>query len=73
MRGLSQLGFFLSHRISFQIDFVSIVDNAIQDGVSQRWVLNELMPMIYGELTGDQGRPESVAIVDDFQEISTLF
>ena len=29
--------------------------------------------MIYGELTGDQGRPEAVAIVDELQQISALF
>jgi len=29
--------------------------------------------MIHGELSGDEGGPEAVAVVDEFQEISALF
>jgi len=49
------------------------VDNAIKDRVSKGWILDEVVPVIYGELTGDQGGPESVPIVDDLQQISALF
>jgi hypothetical protein len=49
------------------MDFISVVNNAIQDCIRKSWVLNEFVPMIYGKLTGDQGGPEGVTIVDDFQ------
>jgi hypothetical protein len=73
VRGRSQLGSFLSHGISFQIDFVSIVDNAIEDRIGDGGVLNEFMPVIYGKLAGDKSGAKAVAVIDEFQEIAALF
>ena len=45
---------FFAHRFSFQIDSVRVVNQAIQDGISQGGIADNFMPVIYGQLTGNQ-------------------
>jgi hypothetical protein len=49
------------------------MDDAVENGVSQRGITDDFMPAIDGDLAGDQQRPPVVAIVDDLEQITTLF
>jgi hypothetical protein len=51
---------------------VGVVDEAVEDGVGGGGASDDLMPMLDRQLTGDDGRSALVAIVDDFEEITTL-
>lgn len=39
---------------AFQFDAVGAVDDAVQDGISQSHIADDLMPAGYGNLAGDQ-------------------
>jgi hypothetical protein len=58
-----------SHGISFQVKFVSVVYKAVEYGVGQGWVADDLMPMLHGVLAGHEGRPRIVAFLDDLQQV----
>ena len=46
-----------------------IVKEAVQDRVSERGVSHDFVPVIDGDLAGEQGAPASVAVVEHLQEI----
>ena len=49
------------------------MDDAVENGVSQGRIANDLMPAIGRELAGDQQGSPVIAIVDDLEQITTLF
>ena len=51
---------------------MSIVSDAVQYGIAERRVGNNVVPLFHGDLTCDQQRSFIVAIIDDFEEISAL-
>ena len=50
---------------------MGIVDEAIEHGVGIGGISNEQMPLVHGELAGDDGGAMTVAIFEDFQEVVT--
>jgi hypothetical protein len=58
---------FLSHRSSFELNSVSIVNQPVHDGVGDGWVPDMIMPMINRELTGNQGGFATRSVFDHFQ------
>ena len=44
----------------------------IEDRIAKRGVADELVPVVDGHLTGEEGGPPAAAIFDDFQEIAAL-
>ena len=50
---------------------MSIVDEAVQDGVGVGGVPNDLMPGRQGELGGDDRRPSAVSLLENFEQIVT--
>jgi hypothetical protein len=67
-------GFFLwfAQGLAVEGEAVRSVHEAVEDGISDRGVDDHLVPVIDGELTGDDGRAAAVAIVDDFEQIAAL-
>ncbi len=49
------LGNKLAHAFSLQDKAVSIMDEAVEDGVSQGWIADHIMPVLDGNLAGDDG------------------
>jgi|GEM_PF-6386210 len=45
---------------------MSIVDDPIEDGVGQGWISDKLMPLVDGELAGNDGRGPTEAIIHNF-------
>jgi hypothetical protein len=58
--------------VAFELDAVSIVNDAIQDRVAEGWVGNDIVPLRQGDLACDQERSLVVAIIDDLEKIATL-
>ena len=51
---------------------MGVMDEAIQDGVSQGGIADGLMPVLDRKLAGDDGRAAAMAIFEDFQQIASL-
>jgi hypothetical protein len=63
-------GVLLSHAFSGELKAVSVVNEAIQDGVAQSGVADDIVPMFDGDLAGDDGRGATVAIIEDLQKVA---
>ena len=51
---------------------MGVVHEPVEDGVAEGGVANDVVPVIDGELAGDECRAASVAVLEDLEEISTL-
>jgi hypothetical protein len=51
---------------------VGVVDEAVEDGIGKSGVADDGMPVVEGELAGDEGGPPSVAILEKFEHIVAL-
>ncbi len=49
---------------------MSVVNEAVQDGVAQGGVADDVVPMFDGDLAGDDGRGATVAIIEDLQKVA---
>ena len=65
-------GFDLAHRRAIELEAVGVVDNAIQYGVAERGLANNLVPSRHGELAGDEDGAAAVTVLDDLHEIAPL-
>lgn len=46
---------------------MGVMDDTIEDGVSDRWFADHLVPLRDGKLGGDQSGFPAVALFEDFQ------
>jgi hypothetical protein len=65
---MSQPGCFFAHGFSFQLEFIGIVDEAIEDGIGHGGIADEFVPVFDGKLARDQGGAQAMAVVEDFQQ-----
>ena len=56
---------------ALEIELVGVVDEPVEDGVGQRGIGNPVVPVLDGELGGDDGGFLLVTIVKDFKQISS--
>src|SRR5260370_589243 len=63
-------GVLFSHAFSGELKAVSVVNKAIQDGVAEGGVADNFVPMLDGDLAGDDGRGATVAIIKDLQKVA---
>ncbi|MBP2449527.1 hypothetical protein JOH51_007035 [Rhizobium leguminosarum] len=61
-----------SHAFTGEIDAIGIVNEAIQDGIGERWVCYYFPPAIQRHLTCNDRRATLVAVFDDLEEIAPL-
>ena len=52
---------------------MSIVHQPVHDGIGERGFAEPFMPMIHGDLTGNDRGFSSVSVFHDFQKITPLF
>ena len=65
-------GVLLSHAFSGELKGVSVVNEAIQDGVAEGWVSDNFVPMVDGDLAGDDGGGATVAVIEDLQKVASF-
>ena len=63
-------GVLFSHAFSGELQAVSVVNEAIEDGVAEGWVSDHVVPMFDGDLAGDDGRGATMAIIEDLQQVA---
>ena len=61
------LGF--AHGFAAQLDAISVVDEAVENGVGIGGIANDLMPLLDRDLAGDDGGTAAVALFQDFEQI----
>src|SRR5258708_30003404 len=57
------------HALPVEIDPVGVMDQAVEDGVGVGGVADQRVPLIDGELAGDDGGAMAVAVLEDLQEV----
>ncbi len=70
--GQERSWFLLPHAVSLERNSMGVMDDTIEDGVSDRWFADHLVPLRDGKLGGDQSGFPAVALFEDFQEIEPL-
>ena len=63
-------GVLFSHAFSGELKAVSVVNEAIEDGVAEGGVSDHVVPMLDRDLAGDDGRGATVAIIKDLQKVA---
>ena len=63
---------FFSHRTFFYINFMGIVDQPVKDAIGDSRIANDVMPVFYGQLTGNDGWSMPVSFIYNFKEISSV-
>ena len=48
------------------------MNQPVQDGISDGWISDMVMPVFYGELAGNEGRDIAVAVFDHFEKVSSF-
>ena len=51
---------------------MSVVNQAIEDGIGDRGISDVFMPVFDGKLAGNESGAGAVTIFDDFQQISSF-
>ena len=72
MIGLGQWSFLLSHGASFEFELVGVVNETVEDRVGEGGIAERVVPVLDRELTGDQGGPGSVAVLEEFEEVAAV-
>ena len=63
-------GVLFSHAFSGELKAVSVVNEAIQDGVAEGRVSDDVVPMFDGDLAGNDGGGATVAIIKNLQKVA---
>ena len=56
--------------LTAQFDAVSIMHDAVQDGIGERWIAYDFIPAIHRNLAGDQDRATVVTVLDDLEQVA---
>ena len=51
---------------------MGVMDETVEDSVGEGWVSDGLVPVLDGQLAGDDGGSAAVAIFQDFQQIAAF-
>src|SRR5258707_280386 len=62
----------LSEALSFEVDAVGVVDEAIEDCVGDGGVADDFVPAVDGQLAGDDDRASFISVLDNLKQITAL-
>ena len=48
---------------------MGVVEESVQDGVAEGGIADDLVPVLDGDLAGEQRAPAGVAVVEDLEEV----
>src|SRR6266508_3729952 len=64
------LGGGFAQALALEDEPVGVVHEAVENGIGDGWVADDLVPVVDGKLAGDDGRGASVAIVHDLEQVA---
>ncbi len=70
---MSQVRVFFPHRFSLQIDGIGVMHEAVEDGIGKRRVADDLVPLFNRKLRSDDGRAQSMSVIEDVEQVPALF
>src|ERR1700730_4199612 len=62
----------LSEALSFEVDAVCVVDEALEYGVGDGGISDNFVPAVDGQLAGDDDRTSLISVLDDLEQIAAL-
>ncbi len=48
---------------------VSVVEQPVEDGVAEGWIADDIVPVVDGDLAGEQRAAAGIAVVEDLKEV----
>ena len=70
--GSRQFTVAFSHGFTFEVDAVSVVYQAVENGIAEGGIADDVVSMIDGYLGGDDRGPVTMAVIEQFEQIATL-
>lgn len=61
-----------SKAFAAELDAMGVVNDAIEDGIGQRWIADDLVPTVDWHLAGDHDGAGVISILDNLQEVAAL-
>ncbi len=61
-----------SHAFSGELKAVSVVNEAIQNRITERGVADDVVPVLHGDLAGDDCGSAAMAIIEDFHDVAAF-
>ena len=58
--------------VALELEAMGVVDDAVEDGVGDGRLADDVVPSVDGDLAGDEGSAVAVAFLDDLQQIAPL-
>lgn len=68
----TEAGVLFSPAFSCEFEAVSVVDQAVENGVGEGRICDRLVPVLDGQLAGDDGGAAAVTILEDFEKVAPL-
>ena len=65
-------GFELAHGWPIQFQPISVVDDAIEDGIGEGWFADDVVPLVERKLAGNERGGLAMAVFDDLHQIAPL-
>jgi len=59
----------LAQTVAAELEAVGIVNDAVEDGVSECRLSDQGVPAVDRDLAGDQGGAAAIAVLDDFEHV----
>ena len=69
---ISQVRHSFSHGFTFELKAMSVMHQAVKNGISERVITDADIPLISGKLADDQGRSMAMAIIHDLQQVISM-
>ena len=66
-------GFGIAHRLAVQLQPIGVVNQPVQQGVGARGIVDDVVPLGYGVLAGQECGCSPNAIIDDLQQVAIGF
>jgi len=64
--------FLLAQTVALELQAMGVVDDAVEDGVGESGLADQVMPAVDRDLTGNQRSATAIAVLDDFEHVVTL-
>src|ERR1035438_7406955 len=61
-----------AHALAGEVEAVGVVNEAVEDGVGEGRIADDVAPLIDRDLAGDEGGAPSVAVLEDLEQVDAL-
>ena len=59
----------LTHGLPFKRKSQGVMDQSVENRIGQRWILNFGMPLVDGELGGQQAGGAAIAVIEEVEDV----